>query len=70
MIDPYTGVGHLSDEKLKQSYVTLCGMLKARQSTKHNKRTKKLKIDFNTSGNGHFNDLMKSMQFEIKKRKL
>ena len=43
-------------------------MLDRRAGTVHNKRTKKLKIDFKSSGNGHFNKLLEAVKLELGKR--
>ena len=54
---------------LQKVAATLQHMLDKRFGTKHNKRTKKLKIDFKSSGNGHFNKLQAAVAAELEKRK-
>jgi hypothetical protein len=63
-------VSSLPDDKLKQMHQTLLSMKQSRQQTKHNKRTKKLKINFNQSHNAHFNQLVEAVEAELKQRKL
>ena len=69
MID-ITAIAALSDDKLKAVHASLKKMAASRAATKHNKRTKKLKIDFKQSENNHFNLLMATAEAEILKRKL
>ena len=69
MID-IRSIDSLPDDKLKLMHKTLLAMLNQRQNTKHNKRTKKLKINFRESENTHFNNLMSAVKAELEKRKL
>jgi hypothetical protein len=53
---------------LKKTAATLQHMLDRRASSIHNKRTKKLKIEFHKSDNGHFNKLQAAVAAELEKR--
>jgi hypothetical protein len=64
-----TDIPNTDTTTLKKVAMTLQHMLDRRASTVHNKRTKKLKIDFKTSDNGHFNKLREAVALELGKRK-
>lgn len=67
---PIGSISDLPDAKLKQVHKTLLAMLRHRQLTQHNTRTKKLKIDFQNSQNAHFNNLLSAVKAELIKRKV
>ena len=63
-----TDIPNTDTATLKKFAATLQHMLDRRANTVHNKRTKKLKVNFKTSENEHFNKLQVAVAAELKKR--
>lgn len=61
-----TNVSDLSLDILKKLDATLKHHLNKRADTKHNKRTKKLKIDFKQTHNKYFVDLHAAVTAQLK----
>lgn len=64
----FADISNTDTATLQKVANTLQHMLNRRAGTTHNKRTKKLKIDFKSSGNGHFNKLQAAVAAELGKR--
>lgn len=62
-------VSELSHDMLLKLYATLNSKLEQRASTEHNKRTEKLKIDFKSTENGYFKQLLIAIEAALKQQK-
>ena len=64
-----TDISNTDTATLTKLHNHLQHMLDRRAGTVHNKRTKKLKIDFKSSDNLHYNNLVAAVAAELEKRK-